>query len=226
CCWHSSATAKAIDCGVSTPVTRTFFPWSSMRASGSAFGFRLYPSSRGGATSFGAPLPDGRRRRRDVRLVQPAHAQRLRRARDQRDQLRVAPALLRLAVEELDGAGAGAGAVVGPVGGDGVVDVGELEDLRRHGELRAEQAVGIARAVQPLVVPADDGQEVPQALERLADALADERVLVHHDPLFFGQPAGLVDDLGGDPDLADVVQDAALAERLLRVLVEPRQPTH
>src|SRR2546430_636166 len=65
-----------------------------------------------------------------------------------------------------------------------------------------------------------------QALERLADPLADDRVLVHHHPLLVGEPARLVEDLVGDADLADVVQHAALAERLLGVLVEPAQPAH
>ncbi len=127
-------------------------------------------------------------------------------------------------MQELDGARARAGAVIRPVGGDGVVDVGELEDLRRHRELAALEPVGIPAAVELLVVPADDRQEVAQALERLADALPDDGVLVHHDPLLVGQPARLVDDLVRDPDLADVVQDAALPQGLAGVLVEAGEP--
>src|SRR5437016_2816974 len=80
----------------------------------------------------------------------------------QPDQLWIAPALLGLALEELDRAGAGPGAVVRPVGGDGVVDVRELQDLRRERELRSLEPVGVARPVEPLVVPADDGQQVAQ----------------------------------------------------------------
>src|SRR5206468_5625989 len=123
-----------------------------------------------------APLPDRRRRRRDLLLARPAQAERLGRARYQPDQLCIAPALLGLALEELDRAGAGPGAVVRPVGGDGVVDVRELQDLRRERELRSLEPVGVARPVEPLVVPADDGQQVAQALERLADALPDHGV--------------------------------------------------
>ena len=49
-------------------------------------------------------------------------------------------------------------------------------------------------------------------------------MLVHHDPLFLRQQAGLVDDLVGDSDLADVVKDPTLSQSLAGLLVEARQP--
>src|SRR5207248_11102835 len=168
---------------------------------------------RCGRVLFGAPLADGRGRRRDVLFAGAAEVQRLRRAPDQGDELVVPPPLVRLAVQELHRARARPRPVIRPVGGDGVVDVGELKDLRGYRKSRSLQAVRISAAVELLVVPAEDGQEMAEALERLADALPDDGVLVHHDPFLVRQPPRLVDDLVGDPDLTDVVQDPALAQR-------------
>src|SRR5438105_13676839 len=144
-------------------------------------GYAATADTLGDALLFGAPLPHRRRRRRNVLVPGAAQPERLGGARDEADQLRVPPPLLGLVVEELDRSGARARPVVWAIGCDGVEDVRELQDLRRQRELRALEPVGIARAVEPFVVPADDGQQVLQALERLADALTDDGVLVHHD---------------------------------------------
>src|SRR5258706_4504827 len=132
---------------------------------------RSGPRSEARRTLLRAPLAHRGRRRRDLLLARAPQAERLGRPGDQLDQLDVAPALLRLAVEELDGARAGARAVVRAVGGDRVEDVRELQDLRRQRELGSLEPVRVAGPVEALVVPADDGEQVPQALERLADAL-------------------------------------------------------
>jgi len=53
----------------------------------------------------------------------------------------------------------------------------------------------------------------------LADALPDDGCC-HHDPLLVGQPPALLISRW-DPDLPDVVEHAALAQRLARLAVEP-----
>src|SRR5205823_9780369 len=163
------AMANPYPASSATPATRARFP---VRSIGSIAPFSRAPPQDARESLLGSPLPDGGGRRRDVLVPGPSQPERLRRDPDELHQLGIAPALLRLVVEELDRPLAGAGAVIRALGGDGVVDVRELQDLRRDGEGRSLDAVGISRSVELLVVPADDGQQVPQRLERLADALA------------------------------------------------------
>ena len=68
--------------------------------------------------------------------------------------------------------------------------------------------MGIPAAVVPLVVVQDDGGGVAQGAGLLEDHLADLRVLRHHAPLGRGEVAGLGQDLVGDGQLAEVVQEA------------------
>ena len=84
----------------------------------------------------------------------------------------------------------------------------------RRGISCADQSVGIAGAVEPLVVMANDRQLGRQLLDRPDDLLALDRVRVHDHALFLGQRARLEQDRVGDADLADVVQQAAPLERL------------
>ena len=83
-----------------------------------------------------------------------------------------------------------------------------------RGMLLALQAVGVAAAVPALVVVADDGREVARHAQRVADALADLGVLAHDAELVVRQRAGLVEDVLGDADLADVVQQGAVGDAL------------
>ena len=111
-----------------------------------------------------------------------------------------------------DGGLVGEGGLVAAVAGEGVVHIGQRHHLRGDGDLVPLQAIGIAAAVPPLVVPAADlvggahqrvvlrYGHVPQQL------VADDGVALHDLKLFVGEFAGLVEDLVRDLDLADVVQ--------------------
>ena len=80
---------------------------------------------------------------------------------------------------------------------------------------------GIAAAVPALVRGADDAADArEQAADLLEHALALDRVGLHDRPLLVVQRAGLVDDLVGHGDLADVVQQRAHLGLAPRVLVE------
>ena len=78
----------------------------------------------------------------------------------------------------------------------------------------AASAVRVALAVPALVVRADDVE--PVALEERDAAehlLAEHRVRLHQAPLVLGRAARLPEDLVGDPDLADVVEQEAVLAR-------------
>ena len=107
-----------------------------------------------------------------------------------------------------------AGRPVGAAADDGVEGVGERDDAGAERDALALQAVGIAGAVPALVVVADDGREVARHAQRVADALADLGVLAHDPELVLGQRPGLVQDVLGDADLADVVEQRAVGHAL------------
>src|SRR6476620_1230772 len=96
---------------------------------------------------------------------------------------------------------------VRPVRGHGVVRITGEDDPAGDRNRRARQAVGIALAVPALVLVADDASHGAKTRDGAQDALADRRVLAHDLPLTLGERTGLVEDLVGNPDLADVVKE-------------------
>ena len=84
---------------------------------------------------------------------------------------------------------------------------------------RAEQALRVAGAVEALVVVADDGDRERREVGRAQQLDAGVRVGLHDRHLLVGQAAGLVEDLGRDGELADVVDEQPEAE-LAHALVE------
>ena len=97
-------------------------------------------------------------------------------------------------------------APVGPLAGHGVVAVDHAHGAGDRAGCLAGQAVGVAPAVEALVVVAHPGHEL--LVEQGAHDLgADAGVLAHELPLLRGQRAGLEQHAVGDADLADVVQE-------------------
>src|SRR6059058_3297421 len=111
------AMANPYPASSATPATRARFP---VRSIGSIAPFSRAPPQDAGESLLGSPLPDGGGRRRDVLVPGPSQPEQLPRDPDELHQLGIAPALLRLVVEELDRPLAGAVAVIRAVGGDGV----------------------------------------------------------------------------------------------------------
>ena len=85
----------------------------------------------------------------------------------------------------------------------------------------AGQAVGVALAVEALVVVAHAGHEL-FVEQRPHDLGADAGVLADELPLLGGQRSGLEQDTVGDADLADVVQEGDVLD-LVQALVGPAQ---
>ena len=81
--------------------------------------------------------------------------------------------------------------------------------------------------VVALVRRADQWRDRGEEGDPLEHPGADRRVLVHATALLVGERAGLAQDLGGDADLADVVEKGAVAEPVeLGALDLSTEPTH
>ena len=88
-------------------------------------------------------------------------------------------------------------------------------------DLARRQPVRVAAAVVALVRRADQRRDRGEEGDPLQHAGADRGVLVHPGALLGGQRTGLAEDLGGDRDLADVVEEGAVAEA---VELDPLDP--
>ena len=121
------------------------------------------------------------------------------------------------------------GRFIATVAGQGVVHICQCHHLCCDGDRIALQLVRVAAAVPALMVPAADGiGYLQQGLVFLADGVAQvpqdagtlHRVGLDHRVFFGGQAAGLVEDLGGDHDLAQVVQGRCRADERNVALVQ------
>ena len=118
------------------------------------------------------------------------------------------------------------GGPVDPVGGECVEDVGDRGDPALDGDLLTRETVGVAGAVDPLVM--GERQERGQ-LEQLdvragEDAVADRGVRLHDQTLFVGQSSGLQENPVRDPDLADVVHRAGDSDQLHALRLDSGEP--
>jgi len=105
-------------------------------------------------------------------------------------------------------------------GRERIVHVHDADDLRRDRDLVAAQPVGIPRAVVALVVPADDGLQVPGEFDGGEQLEAPDRVHLHDLELLARQRARFVQDLVRHPDLPQVVEIGAEADRRLGSFIE------
>jgi hypothetical protein len=130
----------------------------------------------------------------------------LRNFREQGDQFRIPPAPARLLDHDLDGVLMGKRRLIGSRGGEGVVNVGDLQNPRQQRDRLASQSVGVARSIPSFVVAADNRQHWGQGFHRLADLLAANRMEPHGLPFFVRQQAPLEQNPVRNSDFADVVQ--------------------
>ena len=83
-----------------------------------------------------------------------------------------------------------------------------------------DSAVRVPEPVPTLVAGAHDRAHVGEPIDRREDLLAQLRVLLDDLELLVRERPRLVQDLGGNPDLADVVEERRELEPLERVPVE------
>ena len=95
-----------------------------------------------------------------------------------------------------------------------MVRIGDADDPGAEGDLVALQAVGISAAVEAFVVMQHDGDRLAQVRGGLEDDLPDARMLADRLPLVVGEGGRLVQDLLGDRDLSEVVQERSDSDAL------------
>src|SRR5204863_324453 len=115
---------------------------------------------------------------------------------------------------------------VGARGRERVVDVRDSYDLRGQWDLVSPQAIRVSGAIVALVMPADDGLQVPGELDARQQLDPPDRVHLYHLELVARERAGLVEDLVRDAHLAQVVEVSAEPQRRLGALVHPERAGH
>ena len=101
------------------------------------------------------------------------------------------------------------GITIGPIRGHRVVRVGHGDDARHKRDVLVGASIWVALAVDPLVMVTDDRRDLRVLVDVGEDSLADRRVLLHLASLFEGERARLLQKPRRQPDLADVVNEAA-----------------
>ena len=107
-----------------------------------------------------------------------------------------------------------------PRRGEGVEAIRDGDEASQQRDLPAGQAVGIAAAVQALMMTADGRQHFAVANHGGQDALAHPRMAPDNAIFLRRQPGRLVQDGVGYADLADVVQHGGQAEMLALAAVQ------
>ena len=116
--------------------------------------------------------------------------------------------------------------MVRPVGRQRIEHVDDPDDLREEGHLSVFQPVGVAAAVQTLVMMPDDGAHVLERSQAGADGIANNRMFAHDARFLRIELAILQQHAVGHGNLADVVKKAATFERCEIRFVQSERPTH
>src|SRR5579872_2695477 len=102
--------------------------------------------------------------------------------------------------------------LVWPFRSQRVVDIHNLKHAGGDRYRIFAKAVGISRAVVPLVMMTDDGEYRTERLQRRADALTDNRMLPDYPPFLRREAPRLQQDGIWNGDLSDVVHNAGTAQ--------------
>lgn len=108
---------------------------------------------------------------------------------------------------------------VGAVAGHGVVGVGYSKDPGDDVDIFSGEFVGVAAAVVALVVAANSGEAVAELWDLEDDLFAEFGVGFDHVELFVGKSAGLLEDVVGDADFADIVEGAGHVDQVDKAFV-------
>src|SRR5206468_1776585 len=92
--------------------------------------------------------------------------------------------------------------------------VGDVDDAGAERDLLALEPVGVASAVEALVMVPDRGYRVVQEAEAVDDAGALVRVPLHQRPFVLGEARRLEQDRVRNRQLADVVEERRVAEQV------------
>src|SRR5260370_6302773 len=111
---------------------------------------------------------------------------------------------------------------VGPIGRQGVVDIGDLNDVRIERDALSPKSIGVSASIYPFVVVADDGEDLAKRFEGLADVLSHDRMLLHDGGFLGSQAARLQENVVRHGYFADVVDQTRRAKRLEIILGQPK----
>ncbi len=106
------------------------------------------------------------------------------------------------------------GGAIGTAFGDGLVDVGHGDNAGFQAELRGDQTLGIAGAIELLVVSAGDLRDFGEGLDAFENLAGEAGVLDDGIPFFAAEVGVLVKDGVGDGEFAEIVQQGRAADQL------------
>lgn len=111
-----------------------------------------------------------------------------------------------------DGPGGGPGFFIDAVTGEGIEDIDDVHDACGEGDVGGGVLVGVASAVPAFVMGSGDGACGLEEGGVCEDGLAGGGVLLHALAFVGGEGSWFFEDVVGDGDFADVVQDGVSAE--------------
>ena len=106
--------------------------------------------------------------------------------------------------------------------GQRFVAVGDRENARAQRDGRTFEPVWVSRAVPVFVMVAHDLDDRERKIDRRENLGADGGMRAHLLELALGQACRLVQDVGRDRDLSDIVQHRSVAETLISCLIHPQ----
>ena len=99
-----------------------------------------------------------------------------------------------------------------------------MNDARLDRDLSAPEPIRVATAIPSLVLGANDGTDATEERDRSDDALTDDGMLPHDGRLVVVEWARFVEDVAGNTDLADVMQQRAVFQKAQVVILEAQTP--
>src|SRR5271157_2555185 len=97
--------------------------------------------------------------------------------------------------------------LVAAIAGDGVVRIGDGDDTGANGDVFAGEGVGITGTIEKFVVVQDHEADARELRERLQERRGEIHVGLHDVPFIRIERAVLVEDVFGDTDFANIVED-------------------
>ena len=118
----------------------------------------------------------------------------------------------------LEGELEGQGIAVGALRRHRLECISEADDPHIQGDLAGGQPMGVARSIEALMVVGDDRQERIEQREVAGDPHPDRGVGLHHLVLLVSKLGCFVQDLLGDADLPDIVEEGSPGKGIERIL--------
>src|SRR5437868_1740794 len=110
--------------------------------------------------------------------------------------------------------------LIGPGGSQRVVYIYYLQHPGQQRDIGSTQTIRIAAAVGMFMVMANDGQHEAQGLQRFANVLARDGMLLHDLPFWQRQIAALFENFVGHRDFSEVMKKSTSPQGYKRFLLQ------